>query len=180
MTDTLTGVPNRRYFMQHLGRELKQTQRVGSTLSLLLLDLDHFKQINDQHGRAVGDEVLQELVGRMKAALPRESDWFARVGGEEFAVVLTHTPFTGAQLVAERLRAQIGHPAFKTAAGRLAITVSIGVSGTEAVPRSDTLTAERLLERADQCLYRSKDQGRNRVTIADAANRAAQPVRSGQ
>jgi two-component system cell cycle response regulator len=168
MTDTLTGMPNRRYFMRHFSREIKLIQRVGGPLSLLMLDIDHFKRVNDQHGHAVGDEVLRELSRRVGGGLPRECDWFARLGGEEFAVVLPQTPLQGARIVAERLRRQISHSNITTHAGPLHITVSIGISGVQALPASETATVERLLALADQCLYRSKETGRDRVTTAEA------------
>jgi two-component system, cell cycle response regulator len=168
MTDALTGAPNRRYFMRHLSRELKVIQRVGGPLSLLMLDIDHFKGVNDQHGHAVGDEVLQEFSRRIGGGLPRECDWFARLGGEEFAVVLPQTPLQGARVVAERLRRQIAYSGMVTSAGSLHVTVSVGISGIEALPSTEGASVDALLALADQCLYRSKQAGRDRVTTAEA------------
>ena len=104
MTDALTGTHNRRYFMRYLGGELKRSRRFRTDLSLLVLDVDHFKQVNDKYGHAAGDMVLQELVKRIQKCLPREYDWCARLGGEEFAVVLPQTDLAGAAVVAEKLR----------------------------------------------------------------------------
>ena len=88
MTDSLTGAHNRRYFMNHMRRELKRARRLGADLSLLVCDIDHFKHINDRHGHSAGDDVLVEFVRRVQESLPREYDWCARMGGEEFAIVL--------------------------------------------------------------------------------------------
>lgn len=164
-TDTLTGANNRRYFVRHLNRELKRASRYSSTLSLLMLDIDHFRQINDRHGHAVGDEVLQEFARRISGCL-REYDWFARLGGEEFAVVLPQTQLTGAQVVAEKLRREVAGVPLRTSAGPVAVTVSIGVGGLEALDLADAATVDKLLDGADRCLYRSKQDGRNRVTVA--------------
>ena len=87
-TDALTGASNRRYLMRHLARELKRVRRFGGEVAVLTLDIDHFKDVNDCHGHAVGDDVLKEFAGRIGSSLPREYDWFARTGGEEFVVVL--------------------------------------------------------------------------------------------
>jgi two-component system, cell cycle response regulator len=165
-TDTLTGACNRRYFTRHFSRELKRVQRHGGSLSLLMLDIDHFKQVNDRLGHAVGDEVLQEFSRRIGAGLPRESDWFARMGGEEFVVVLPQTPLSGAAIVAEKLRANIAASPIRTLAGGVRITVSIGVAGLDASAATATAaTLDSMLDLADRCLYQSKSGGRDRVTM---------------
>lgn len=164
-TDSLTGASNRRYFTRHFSRELKRIQRYGGTLSLLMLDIDHFKQVNDRLGHAAGDEVLQEFAKRIGAGLPRESDWFARMGGEEFVVVLPQTAPAGAKIVAEKLRTSISAAPIRTAAGTINVTVSIGVSCLDAFTPPDTPTLDSMLDLADRCLYDSKAAGRDRVTM---------------
>jgi two-component system cell cycle response regulator len=170
-TDSLTGASNRRFFTRQLTRELNRMQRGQGQLSLLLLDIDHFKRINDRHGHGVGDEVLQEFARRIAAALPRKLDWYARLGGEEFTVVLPETDLSGAAVVAERIRQQVADPPFNTSCGTLTVTVSIGASGTAALTAAPSVDA--LLESADRCLYVSKDSGRNRVSVAPAARSAS-------
>ena len=165
-TDTLTGATNRRYFTRHFNRELKRVQRGGGSLSLLMLDIDHFKDINDRYGHAVGDEVLQEFSRRIGAALPRESDWFSRMGGEEFVVVLPQTTLVGAQIVAEKLRLGTASPPMRTMAASVGVTVSIGIASLEALAAANIApTLDSMLDQADRSLYESKTAGRNRVTV---------------
>lgn len=170
MTDALTGAHNRRYFMRHLGKELRLMRRSGGDLSLLLVDIDHFKRVNDQHWHATGDEVLIGVVKRISGSLSRESDWCARLGGEEFAVVLPQTDVNGAAQVAEKLRATIAAEPMDTGAGRIPITASIGVSALGTLPMHEDATAETLLGQADRGLYASKNAGRNRVTLPDCGH----------
>jgi len=165
-TDTLTGASNRRYFTRHFNRELKRVQRYGGPLSLLMLDIDHFKQVNDRFGHAAGDEVLQEFAKRIAAGLPRESDWFARMGGEEFVVVLPQTTLSGAQVVAQKLRAAVAAAPARTLAGAVNMTVSIGVASLEVLAsRNVEPTIDAMLDVADRCLYDAKAAGRNRVQM---------------
>jgi diguanylate cyclase (GGDEF)-like protein len=164
MTDSLTGAHNRRYFMRHMRAELKRARRFGTELSLLALDVDYFKLVNDNHGHAAGDMVLQKLVKRIKNFLPRECDWCARLGGEEFAVVLPQTDLAGAAVLAEDLRKSVEELSIRLSGEVRTITVSIGVSGLQAMPVPETATAEMLLAHADRYLYKSKESGRNRVT----------------
>jgi diguanylate cyclase (GGDEF)-like protein len=165
MTDALTGCHNRRYFMNHMRRELKRTRRFGGDVALLVFDIDHFKHINDRHGHVAGDAVLVEFVRRMQAALPREYDWCARLGGEEFAVVLPQTNLAGGATVAEKIRRAIAASPVATAAGAIELTVSVGVSGISCFADRGAVTADHLLSRADDCLYHSKHGGRDRVTV---------------
>lgn len=165
MTDALTDAYNRRYFMNHLRREIKRTRRSGGDLVLAVFDIDHFKHINDRFGHAAGDAVLVEFARRMKEALPRETDWCARLGGEEFAVVLAETGLAGGQIVAESLRRAVAATPVRTAAGAIEFTVSVGVSSLAMFGARAAVTIEQLLRRADDCLYISKRQGRDRVTI---------------
>ena len=170
MTDALTGSYNRRYFMRHLRRELKRTRRSGGDLALAILDIDHFKHINDRFGHAAGDAVLVEFARRIKEALQRETDWCARLGGEEFAVVLAETDLAGAQVVGETLRRAVSGAPVRTAAGSIDVTVSVGISSVGVFADRDAATVEQLLRRADDCLYFSKRHGRDRVTIDGEAN----------
>jgi diguanylate cyclase (GGDEF)-like protein len=165
MTDALTGAHNRRYFMSHTRRELKRMRRFGGELSLLVFDIDHFKHINDRYGHGAGDLVLVEFVRRVQAALPREYDWCARIGGEEFAVVLPQTDVPGGAAVAEKVRLAVAASPVGTPAGLVEMTVSVGVSGISVFPDRGAVTVEQILRRADDCLYSSKHNGRNRVTV---------------
>jgi len=168
MTDSLTGIYNRRYLLRHLGRELKRAQRFGGDVSLLLLDIDHFKQVNDTYGHAVGDRVLKNLTQVVGKCLQRATDWCARLGGEEFAVVLEGTTLQEASVCAERIRDAVVNSSIDNTAGRILITVSIGVSALGAIADSSAATVQTLLERADNALYASKSGGRNRVTLSSA------------
>ena len=166
MTDPLTGIYNRRYLLRHLGRELKRAQRIGGDVSLLLLDIDHFKQVNDTYGHAVGDHVLKDLTQVVGNCLRRTTDWCARLGGEEFAVVLEGTSLQEASVCAEKIRDAVVNSPIDNAAGRILITVSIGVSALGDMADRSAATVRTLLERADNALYASKSGGRNRVTLS--------------
>jgi two-component system, cell cycle response regulator len=167
LTDSLTGAPNRRYFVKRLTRELDRLRLYGGNLCLMALDIDHFKQINDRYGHASGDSVLKEFVRRIGQCLPRITDWCARMGGEEFSVVLEETTLAGARIVAERLRQAIAVTPILTRAGPVKVTVSIGVSGLETESDRGEITIDSLLHQADRYLYVSKQSGRNRVTFPE-------------
>jgi len=164
MTDALTGTYNRRYFVRRLGSEVRRSQRLGGDVSLLLVDIDHFKQINDTHGHGVGDVVLTKLTRQITTSLQRASDWCARLGGEEFAIVLEGTKVADAHICAERLRRAIDNTSIDTPAGAVHITVSIGISGLGGIVGRNSATVKSMLEHADTNLYASKAGGRNRVT----------------
>ena len=159
--DSLTGLANRRYFLQHLEREVAFAKRHSRALSLAMLDIDHFKAVNDTHGHNAGDEVLCQLAARGKATI-RAEDLLARYGGEEFAVVLRDTGPHGAMVMAERLRRAISTEHFVFGSIELPVTASIGIVaiGGEAW---DDVTLERMIEVADARLYGAKRAGRNRV-----------------
>lgn len=163
-TDALTSLPNRRAFDRQFNAEFKRARRFGEALSVLLIDVDHFKHINDEHGHLVGDDVLRALAGALRTSLPRQFDILARYGGEEFAVVLPHTDREAAHHVGERLRTAVERTSIPTSAGPRMITISIGIGhmATRVIP--EPLTTHDLLDEADRCLYESKRQGRNRVT----------------
>jgi diguanylate cyclase (GGDEF)-like protein len=168
MTDALTGAFNRRYFTRHLSRETKRAQRFGGKVSLLLLDVDHFKRINDSYGHAVGDMVLKRLTQEIAKYLRRDTDWCARIGGEEFALVLDGTTLAEAFRRAEKVREAIARTSIETPKGTIRITVSIGISCLEEFTNRNLATAQSLLERADINLYASKDRGRNCVTLSNS------------
>ncbi|MEA2204505.1 MAG: hypothetical protein QOE77_1281 [Blastocatellia bacterium] len=164
-TDHLTGLANRRRFERQLEREVERTRRSGRPFCLLMLDIDHFKLVNDTHGHEAGDEVLRQLA-RVLQEETRGIDLSARVGGEEFAVLLTETEMHSGVEVSERLRAAIEQAAMPQQAG---ITASFGLAE---FPRS-AKTASELFIAADAAMYAAKAQGRNRVKQApDLANSA--------
>lgn len=164
MTDALTGAFNRRYLMRHLKREIKRSQRFGGDVSLLLLDIDHFKRVNDTYGHGAGDAVLKMLTTQIGACLRRDTDWCARLGGEEFVVVLEGTDLAAARVCAEKLRMTVANSSMPTSAGPIRITVSIGVSGLGEMLHRDSATVHSLMKQADTNLYTSKANGRNRTT----------------
>lgn len=157
--DDLTGLWNRRYAEMRLQEAQHQAQRYQANYSLLLLDLDHFKHINDQHGHNVGDRVLQRVCTSISELL-RESDMFARWGGEEFVILATHTDVKNAAQFAERVRAAVESI---DASDLPTVTVSIGISTFE----PDDKTWDGLVERADKAMYRAKQLGRNRAITYD-------------
>lgn len=161
-TDPLTKTLNRRALGERLAAEMERVRRYSTTMSLLLIDLDHFKQINDTHGHLAGDDVLIEVAAVLQRVV-RAVDVVARYGGEEFVVVLPETAGAGAEAFAERLRELIESQAFVASRGRaIRLTTSIGVSS---FPDFGVESVEDLLTKADQALYRAKSEGRNRVRI---------------
>ena len=158
--DMLTGLFNRRVFYRVGNARLSEIDRHGDECSVLMLDLDHFKSVNDTHGHNVGDEVLKELAARL-TEVARDSDLPARLGGEEFAVLLAKTNEQQALVFAERLRAGIADTPFMTEAGPLNITASMGVAQLDPQFKLDEIMAT-----CDEALYRAKSQGRNRVVEA--------------
>ena len=165
-TDDLTRLASRRFFSKHFPREMERAARYGRPLSLVLCDIDLFKGINDSLGHAAGDQILRQFGARLQAGLRRGVDWVARIGGEEFAVVLPETGYQQALAVARKLRAAIAQPHFETDGKSLAVTASFGLCGLDRVPAGERRLAERVLKIADAALYRSKHSGRNRVTAA--------------
>ncbi len=157
-TDPLTGVANRRRFLEAVGAELQRIQRYGNGGSLLMLDLDHFKRVNDRLGHGTGDEVLRHFTALVQRHL-RTTDLLGRLGGEEFGVLLTETPLAGAREFAERLRRHVEAEPADTGRGAVAVTVSIGVTPLA----SSDGAPDEVLARADEALYQAKSRGRNRV-----------------
>jgi diguanylate cyclase (GGDEF)-like protein/PAS domain S-box-containing protein len=161
-TDSLTGAHNRRHFLHLLEQELARYQRYREPAALLMLDLDHFKQVNDQYGHAAGDSVLKAFTARAQQML-RRSDHLGRLGGEEFAILLPDTEASGAYELAERLRQVMADFPVACAEGSIHFSVSTGIAHFH----HDDLSADTLLARADHALYRAKHGGRNRVEQDD-------------
>jgi two-component system cell cycle response regulator len=165
ITDGLTGLYNRRYMESHLGSLLEQAGARGKPLTIMVLDIDFFKSINDTYGHDAGDDVLREFATRIRKSI-RGIDLACRLGGEEFVIVMPETDMAVATIVAERLRRRIASEPFIIAQGAKAIDVTISI-GIATLDTADD-TASTILKRADQALYRAKRDGRNRV-VADAA-----------
>jgi diguanylate cyclase (GGDEF)-like protein len=162
LTDELTGLPNRRALMQRLDQELSRHQRSSQPLALVLLDIDHFKDINDQHGHYVGDMILRHYAESMFREL-RQHDLLARYGGEEFALLLPETRLDEARNVADKLARRLRHEPLEAGDVCLPLpTFSAGITGLRA-----NETALSLINRADQALYRAKRQGRNCIETSE-------------
>lgn len=161
--DHLTGIWNRRAILEILEQELARVERHGSPLTVLLVDLDHFKRVNDTHGHLVGDTVLKEAAARMKEAL-RQADWIGRYGGEEFLIVQPGCDLRQGGRVAERLRETFERQPIQFPQGQVPITLSIG--SVAVACKYHNITTSKLLLEADNALYLAKQQGRNRVILA--------------
>lgn len=161
--DSLTKVYNRRYIEERIREEINLSQRHKTNLSLIMLDVDFFKKINDTYGHQAGDDVLKHLMVVCRG-VTRATDILGRYGGEEFIVVLPETNMQGAQIVAERLRAAVANNPFPTCAGRIPVTVSLGLAS---IPSRFIDSAESFIKAADLALYRAKRTGRNRVCCYD-------------
>ena len=160
MTDELTGLANRRRFMEAFRGEIGRAERFGGALTIVVADIDDFKRINDQFGHHVGDEALRRFAGLLTAEL-REIDVAGRLGGEEFAVLLPETDLEGALVAAERIRRAVEESELALSdAIRIRFTASLGVASHAGDP------ADRLLQRADAALYQAKADGKNRVSVA--------------
>jgi diguanylate cyclase (GGDEF)-like protein len=170
ITDALTGLKNRRFFDERLHEEFRRAQRYGDYLSLIMIDLDHFKDVNDRHGHPGGDTVLREAAALIRATI-RDPDICARYGGEEFAVILPKTHMSGALAVAERVWRELGakeYALLANAAGpgsAVRITASLGIAF---YPSKDITSSELLLRYADQALYEAKKAGRNTICLYQA------------
>lgn len=167
VTDHLIGIYNRRYLDVRMAQEIKRARRYGLPLSFFLIDIDHFKSINDRYGHPVGDETLKSL-GRLLRGQVRITDIVARYGGEEIAILAIHTPLPDARDEAERIRRAVESSVMVPADGRenrpdIAITVSIGAAGFS----EDVTDPQTLIDLADNALYKAKKDGRNRVVVHD-------------
>ncbi|WP_156904758.1 diguanylate cyclase [Ferrimonas senticii] len=170
-TDALTDLNNRRYFDQHLNAEWSRCSRTGVALILLMIDIDHFKQVNDNLGHHNGDRYLRIIAAVLREVFQRNHDVVARYGGEEFAVILTNTSINQAQQLAERFRHKVEQLKLKYGDGsNRVVTASIGVGRCQPQSHQQPIS---LVQRADQALYRAKRQGRNRSIIDMAATTTA-------
>ncbi|MGM0629564.1 MAG: sensor domain-containing diguanylate cyclase [Pseudomonadota bacterium] len=160
--DPLTGLYNRRYFQQHLDRELRRTLRRELPLALLMIDVDHFKPVNDTYGHLAGDQILQQLANLMQKHAKRAADIVCRYGGEEFAIILPETDLQEAEIFATQLLEQVRETEFETDAGLLKITLSIGVISTSARIFDNV---DELFKAADDALYAAKHEGRDQVAV---------------
>jgi two-component system, sensor histidine kinase LadS len=175
LTDGLTHVANRRRFDEKLQDEWKRAQRHGHPLSLLMLDIDHFKRVNDELGHLVGDDCLTEVAALCAAEVQRSGDLLARYGGEEFSILLPATPEEGALRVAERVRQAVARSPVHSGerVAPVSLTISVGVACL--VPDAD-LEPQELIRLADEALYAAKESGRNRVMLAENFRAANSPV----
>ena len=168
-TDALTGLPNRRYFMEAANLELERVNRFGAAASLVVIDLDHFKVVNDTYGHAVGDGALSWLTQISKQAL-RQIDVFARIGGDEFVIMLPGANEAGAVIVAEKLRSALSGTPVQSGKKHFHMTACFGVAEI----RSGDKSTDDCLNRADAALYAAKGEGRNRVVRFSAMPLEAQ------
>ena len=171
--DRLTGLWNRGHVMDVLNQELSRAKREHASLSVAMADLDHFKQINDSHGHATGDAVLQQIGERMQSVL-RASDAIGRYGGEEFLIVLPRAETAGGREVGERVRAAVAREPVRCGSLDVRVTVTVGVASTSVFG----FDAAVLVQASDEALYRAKAAGRNRVDAADADLREAGGART--
>ena len=170
ITDPLTGVPNRRHLFTTLEAEINRANRFGTQLSILMVDIDHFKKLNDAAGHSAGDEVLREVCSLMRRMV-RRVDTLARYGGEEFVVVLPETSAAGAQNLAERICSSIRSTPFDGDEGEPPLHVTVSIGGS-VYPEQGT-TSATLLRAADRALYQAKGAGRDRWVMAVSTGTAS-------
>jgi two-component system chemotaxis response regulator CheY len=174
VTDPLTGCYNLRYLMKYLPRELARSRRYAHPLAVLSCDIDDFKQVNDRFGHEAGNELLRAFVARSESCLRKETDWLARVGGDEFMIVLPETSVHGASRVAHKLRHTYSQYPVSTHAGPVSFTASVGVTTIEAAHELESdARMEHLLRAADRGLYASKHMGGDRVSAVPVSEAAA-------
>ena len=165
--DALTGLYSRWYVLEKIESEINRSLRSGSPMSLLMLDIDHFKKINDTFGHSAGDQVLQ-LVGRLLKESCRVYDVPGRYGGEEFCVLLPDTGMQNTPMVAERIRSRLASAEITVGGATLGVTASIGIAGLDSSDVQSLLSPSALIDRADRALYTAKHRGRNRCEVFDA------------
>ncbi len=162
--DSLTGAYNRRYLDDNLSKEISRSERLGYPLTIILADIDHFKQINDKFGHQIGDKVLIKFVEIAKACIRDNTDWLARFGGEEFIVVLPNADSEYGAVVAERIRKEVDAYQFEFNGEEVSLSCSFGVA---AIDKEHSLATDCLVALADSGLYRAKAKGRNCVEVMD-------------
>lgn len=160
VTDSLTGLYNRRQTLNLAELEFQRAQSLQRPLSMLMLDIDRFKEVNDTHGHPVGDQVLKEVAGRLKTQL-RSIDTLGRYGGDEFVILLVDTGLEGARMISERLRLAVAEKPVETEQGPIGVTVSIGVTALA----EDSKSIAEMLDQADKAMYAAKAKGRNQVEV---------------
>ncbi len=173
--DALTGLYNRWFVMEKIESEMNRSLRSGSALTLMLLDIDNFKRINDTYGHTAGDHVLQSF-GRLLKESCRVYDTPGRYGGEEFCIILPDTTVGSTPKVAERIRGLLEGTAMDVGHSSLIVTASIGIAGLEAGEGDTVLSPSALIDRADRALYAAKRRGRNRVEMWDATLADSRPA----
>jgi diguanylate cyclase (GGDEF)-like protein len=173
--DALTGLYNRWYVMEKIDSEMNRSLRHGSPVSLIMLDIDHFKQVNDSFGHSAGDRVLRS-VGQVLRDSCRVYDVPGRYGGEEFCVVLPETRVGNTSVVAERIRERLAASRFDVGSDSVVVTASIGIAGIDSVEAEGALSPSAFIDRADQALYSAKHRGRNRVEMWDIGMQGAELV----
>ncbi len=163
VTDPLTGCYNRGYLSERLIQEIKRSRRYGHLLSIVLCDIDHFKNVNDTYGHQAGDQVLKDFVRCMTGMIRSGIDWLARYGGEEFLIVLPETDIKGAGFLSERIRKELPQKATKIQGAEIPITASFGIAGFDPSTPDEMISIESMINLADKYLYQAKQEGRNRV-----------------
>jgi diguanylate cyclase (GGDEF)-like protein len=177
-TDDLTRVASRRFFSKQFPREVERAARYGRALAVILCDIDYFKKLNDTLGHAGGDQILRQFGKRLQQYLRARVDWVARIGGEEFAIVLPEVGYEQARAVGRKLRESVAERGFKVDGRDVRVTASFGLCGLDRVRAGERSLAQRMLKVADAALYRSKNDGRNRVTAAQLGTAAAEGTES--
>jgi diguanylate cyclase (GGDEF)-like protein len=167
ITDPLTGCYNRGHLNERLPQELSRSQRYNRPLSIVLADIDHFKQVNDRYGHQVGDEVLKAFARLLTSQIRKKIDWVVRYGGEEFMIVLPETGAIGTQSLTERIRQAVELRAIEAGETTINVTASFGCACSSFLPECRDIAMVELINVADEQLYRSKKEGRNRVNIKE-------------
>jgi diguanylate cyclase (GGDEF)-like protein len=171
--DALTGLYNRWYVMEKIDSEMNRSLRHRSPVSLIMLDIDHFKRVNDSFGHSAGDRVLRS-VGQVLRDSCRVYDVAGRYGGEEFCVVLPETRVGNTTVVAERIRERLAASRFEVGSDSVVVTASMGIAGVDSTESEAALSPAMLIDRADQALYSAKHHGRNRVEMWDVGMQGAE------